>query len=130
MNKNITCLYIDDDIEDQQFFQDAIKTIIHSVKCFLSFNGKDALNRLTTGEYKPDVIFLDLKMPFMDGLQFLSERIKYGSLRHIPVYVLTDYFYETNRMRALSLGAKDFIVKPFVVADWQQCLKKVLNDLL
>ena len=75
-------------------------------------NGKEALKVLA---HHPNVslILLDMKMPIMDGSQFLEMYIKDPILAKIPVIVISaDKSYEAE---ALSKGAKDMIVKPFDV---------------
>ena len=108
--KNLTCLLIDDDADDHQFFQDAVEGISASINCLFSFNGKDAIEKLLTSQFKADLIFLDLKMPSMNGFQFLKEKVKHSIIKNIPVYILTDYFY--NRTSdVFTLGVKDVIAK-------------------
>ncbi|NTV62619.1 MAG: response regulator [Oscillochloris sp.] len=65
-------------------------------------------------EYKPDIILLDLLMPELDGItimEMLNRRIPSGV--YLPILVLTADASPETRRRALSLGAKDFLTKPF-----------------
>lgn len=65
-------------------------------------------------EYKPDIILLDLLMPGLDGftiMELLNRRIPQGV--YLPVIVLTADVSPATRRRALTLGAKDFLTKPF-----------------
>lgn len=71
-------------------------------------NGKEALD-LTVAE-KPDLIFLDVMMPEMDGFQAL-ERIRGFST--VPIIMLTAKGDEDQKVRGLNLGADDYVVKPF-----------------
>src|SRR5881628_1757097 len=78
-------------------------------------------------EFRPDLVLLDLAMPYLDGFQVL-ERIKplISSQTFLPILVLTaDITMETKR-RALESGAKDFLTKPF---DQVEVLLRIRNLL-
>jgi two-component system cell cycle response regulator len=62
-----------------------------------------------------DLIVLDLQMPDMDGFQVMEGLKKYGFEHYLPVIVLTAQ--PAHRLRALRAGARDFIGKPFELAD-------------
>lgn len=68
----------------------------------------------TYAEYRPDIILLDLLMPGLDGftiMELLRRRIADGVF--LPILVLTADVTPETRRRALALGAKDFLTKPF-----------------
>lgn len=72
----------------------------------------NALNLVAA--FQPDIILLDLMMPTLDGygvLEQLSKKIPKSE--YLPVIILTSDITIEARRRALSLGAKDFITKPF-----------------
>ncbi|MEN2998829.1 MAG: chemotaxis-specific protein-glutamate methyltransferase CheB [Brevinematia bacterium] len=75
-----------------------------------AINGKVALSKIQKNNY--DVILLDIEMPEMDGIQFLEEYSKTG--KDIPVIILSSFAKRGAEItiKALSLGAKDFITKP------------------
>jgi len=80
-------------------------------------SGEEALRRLKTEGFLPDVIVLDMHMDGMNGIEFLREIKADPRLRLIPVLVVTgDKEY---KIEALNLGASDFIAKPFRVAEMQ-----------
>src|SRR6266540_4242078 len=65
-------------------------------------------------EFQPDIIILDLMMPHMDGFEVmeeLSRHIPEGT--YLPILVLTADSTPEARRRALSMGARDFLLKPF-----------------
>jgi CheY-like chemotaxis protein len=61
----------------------------------------------------PDVILLDLIMPGVDGLTVLSELRKERQIRNLPVAVLSDTGGPLGARLAASLGADDYVTKPF-----------------
>jgi len=78
-------------------------------------------------EREPDLVLLDLMMPELDGfgvMQELSRRIPEGAL--LPVLVLTADATREARERALSMGARDFLTKPF---DHTEVLLRIRNLL-
>ncbi|HWA57726.1 MAG TPA: diguanylate cyclase [Gemmatimonadales bacterium] len=78
-------------------------------------NGEHLLDRLRADQY--DLLLLDIMMPGADGLQLL-ERVKGDpSLRHVPVLMISSMPPEEATVRALGLGAADFISKPFRVRE-------------
>ncbi len=91
----------------------------------LKINGYTNIETLTDArqalilyeEFDPDLMLLDLKMPYFDGfsiMEFLKDEV---GLVYLPVIVITAQNDKQNRMRALELGAQDFIGKPFDTAE-------------
>ena len=101
-------------VDDSALMRNLISRIIEQTDdlsvCGTAMNGKFALDKL--GRLDPDVIVLDLEMPDVDGIGFLTERKKRGVT--VPVIILSSLAERGARitMDALSLGASDFIMKP------------------
>ncbi|MDT8316619.1 MAG: response regulator [bacterium] len=74
-------------------------------------NGLDALEVLK--RIKPEAIILDVMMPLMNGFECLKQIKENKALKDIPVIVLSALPSVDNQKKALSLGAYDYIVKPF-----------------
>jgi CheY-like chemotaxis protein len=89
-------------------------------------NGQDALKKLSG--YHPDVIFLDLNMPLMNGRQFLEEIKKKDGLSHIPVIILSTSSDKSTIEDTRRLGARDFITKPDKLSAWEARLKEVFSN--
>lgn len=75
-------------------------------------DGRDALERLRSDE-PIDFILLDIMMPYVSGLDVLAETRQLPARRETPVIVLTAKGQDSDRRRALDLGATDFFTKPF-----------------
>jgi two-component system phosphate regulon response regulator PhoB len=74
-------------------------------------NGADALR--AAREERPDVVVLDLMLPGLSGYEVLQEMRKREETRDVGVILLTARREEADRIRGLSLGADDYLTKPF-----------------
>ncbi len=77
-------------------------------------SGKALIDYIGEKEEVPDLILLDIKMPGMDGFETLTELRKTDKGKDIPVIFLTADEKEGTEVKGLSLGAMDFVKKPFV----------------
>jgi CheY-like chemotaxis protein len=116
-------LLVDDDEDDREIFLSVVQTIAPTIECRMATNGQDALNKLSQHPDLPDLIFLDLNMPLMDGRQFLREVKKHETLKEIPVIVLTTSSDKETITLSRSLGASDFITKPDKYSGWEETLR-------
>ena len=105
-------LLIDDDEDDQDIFLTALTKISADTTCAVESNGHNALRDLENGQLNPDVIFLDLNMPEMNGQEFLVAVKKKMHLRHIPIIILSTSSHAATKMIVKDLGALDFLTKP------------------
>lgn len=74
-------------------------------------NGCEALDRVTSES--PDLILLDIMMPFMDGFEVLSRLKAVPATRDIPVIVISAHSDLQSIVRGIQLGAEDYLPKPF-----------------
>lgn len=105
-------LFVDDDIDDREFFLDALSYVDAELVCVLARNCEEALELLENTPVLPGYVFLDIHMPSMDGKGCLS-RIK-SDPRFTSVRVV---MYSTSSDEKLmeeykALGATYFLVKP------------------
>jgi CheY-like chemotaxis protein len=112
MYKSKKIFLIEDDADEQLFFTMAIKEIDSKLKYTAACNGKEALEKLKSQNVLPDIIFLDLEMPVMNGYTFLTEIKRDINLQDIPVVVLTSLQDYSVAERTRKLGASAFLTKP------------------
>jgi two-component system phosphate regulon response regulator PhoB len=74
-------------------------------------NGADALR--AAREERPDIVILDLMLPGLSGYEVLQELRRREETRDVGVILLTARREETDRIKGLSLGADDYLTKPF-----------------
>ena len=121
--KNI--LQIVDDTDDCELFLEALQSV--STALYTSINDPvDALKRLVHSEIVPDVIFLDLNMPVMSGMEFLAEIKKKDIIKNIPVIIFSTSQFDEIKRQAKNHGAHDFISKP---SDFNE-LKRILSQYI
>lgn len=77
-------------------------------------NGAKALEMLESEDRCFDIILLDIDMPKMDGLTFLEKKGKNRKITMVPVVVITENDNPNQQIKALKLGAADYIVRPFI----------------
>jgi CheY-like chemotaxis protein len=105
-------LLIDDDTDDRELFSEALATVDPIIICDQATDGAEALIRLGDKAMTPDLIFLDINMPVMNGWQFLSKLKAQDAYRHIPVIVYSTSSNVKDRRIADEMGALCFITKP------------------
>ncbi len=105
-------LLIDDDEDDCDIFLAAINEVSDRGNYMTSNNAFIALKELEEHTLQPDLIFLDLNMPMMNGIQFLTEIKKKETLKHIPVIIYSTSSHPDIIFKTTALGAHGFITKP------------------
>lgn len=111
MKTNPTCLLIDDDFDDQEVFVTAAAEVNSATTCQVISDARDALQFLRRTTDLPDLIFLDINMPRMNGFEFLVELKKDERLQYIPVIFYSTTRDESQIAKATRLGASGFITK-------------------
>lgn len=77
-------------------------------------DGKQALERLAQSERNtPNLVLMDIMLPYHDGLEVLAQLRTRPAWESVPVLMLTAKARETDIIRALELGADDYVTKPF-----------------
>lgn len=127
VNRQFTCFLIDDDVDDQEIFLSVLEHVAPSVRCVTALNGQEAISKLTSGEVKPDLIFLDLNMPLMNGKQFLKACTQIEKCRKIPVIILTTTSDGASIEETKRLGARDYITKPHKFSEWRSIIKDKIS---
>jgi len=111
IDKKLEILLAEDDEIEQQFFRTALRfSTDHNLSCV--HNGKKLLSFLEKKRSKkPDVIFLDLNMPVMNGIEVLAELKKNDKYREIPVFIYASPTSPEVVSDCFKSGASLFITK-------------------
>ena len=100
-------LLVEDDVDIADALKDVLTDQGHSVQ--IARNGKEALEMLSHGDL-PQLIFLDLMLPLMDGPQFREAQLRDVRICHIPVVIVSaDRAVEE---RAREMGVEAWLAKP------------------
>jgi CheY-like chemotaxis protein len=130
MGKKVgTCLLIDDDPDDQYIFLHALQRVHPSIVCEVANDGRLALEMMRNPKsILPSIIFLDINMPRMNGIDCLRLLKSESAIRHIPVYIYTTYLQRGVAELCQSLGAEECMAKFSKLEDLLVYLKKVLSS--
>lgn len=112
MSKSHTLFIADDDPDDVELFIEAVSRIDQSIKCYSAFDGEEALRKLKSDSELPDMIFLDLNMPRINGKQCLAEIKNSNKPRTIPVVIFSTSSLPHDIDDTRKLGASYFLTKP------------------
>ena len=131
-NKRLHIFIADDDPEDIEFFEMALKEISGNIKISKAKNGRELLEFVQI--VIPDLIFLDINMPCMNGLDCLAELRGRRHLEHVPIIMYSTATNETHINQSYTLGANRYIKKPIHFTTIREQLSQVLalnlRDLL
>jgi CheY-like chemotaxis protein len=105
-------LLVDDDVDDTEMFIEALAGIDNSIKCHNAVDGRVALEKLNELDNNPNLIFLDINMPVMNGWQFLKIIKEDERYKQIPVIVISTSSHQRETTIALELGALCYLTKP------------------
>lgn len=117
----------DDDNDDAELFAEALAAINPGILLEYASNGKILLDKIRNQKTGlPDIIFLDINMPEMNGWDSLTELKKHSLLKEIPVVMYSTSSTYRDMQAAKSLGANFFYTKP----DSFRQLKMFLENLI
>jgi len=129
MLKKTTCLVVDDDADDIGIFKFALKSLDGEMECFADVNGEDAMHRLKMNDnFVPDLIFLDLNIPRMNGKKCLKEMRQITRLDHIPIIIYSTSSDDKDIRETLELGANYFLTKPSSITSLVRTLIELLQQ--
>ena len=127
MKKEFTCFLIDDDLDDQEIFLSVLQDFGPAIHCFTASNGEEAIRRLVSREVKPDLIFVDMNMPLMNGTEFLKECNRLDGVCAMPVIIFTTTYDQKSIDETLRLGARGYITKPDRFSGWGNVIRAKIN---
>ncbi|SFQ60658.1 response regulator [Hymenobacter arizonensis] len=132
-------LLVEDDIFDTMTAEKSFAKFNVPHQLLTAFNGEEALDLLLGRNGAepirplPEVILLDLNMPRMNGIEFLTELRAHPDFQDIPVFITTTSGMDIDRLNAEQLGVSGYILKPLDfetssdLSDSLSLLEKLLN---
>ncbi|HPG31421.1 MAG TPA: response regulator [bacterium] len=113
-------------IDDQVYVTDSLKMALEDYNFNVTAinDNTDIISKIRNSP--PDIILLDINMPVMNGFELLEQMKLFGTLRNIPVIMITARNVKSDILKAINLGASDYIVKPF---NYKNIIKKIAKYL-
>jgi CheY-like chemotaxis protein len=109
---DIDILLVEDNPNDAELTQRALRKTNIDARLRVARDGAEALEHLFSAGTRPRVIFLDLKLPKIDGIEVLRRVREDERTRGIPVVVLTSSQEERDITESYRLGVNSYVVKP------------------
>ncbi|QEE49882.1 response regulator [Flavobacterium alkalisoli] len=124
-------LLTDDDLDDRDFFRDAINKISNSeVSCITLDDGHILIATLAEhSEERPNIIFTDINMPPMSGWKVLSILKEHNTYKDIPVIMYYTSQHDEEIIKAKKLGALGYFNKPPDFLELQNAIQEVIEHL-
>lgn len=107
-NKNIQILIVDDKVENRMVLKDVLQLLNFSI--IEAVDGFDAISKVK--ESIPDIIFMDLKMPNMNGIEATKELRKNEKLNGTIIIAISANVYEYKKIESIEAGCNGFLSKP------------------
>jgi len=126
MIKSLNILLIEDDIIEVMKLKRVIASLQLNHKIIDDRNGEEALDFLEQNNKKPDIILLDLNMPKLSGIEFLSILKKDKKFDCIPTIILTTSNNSKDVLKCCETGVAGYIIKPLKYEDYVSKIEKLL----
>ena len=114
-------------VDDNETNRDILLTRLsmHGYDLKQAVDGEDAL--AAAKEHLPDLILLDVMMPKLDGIEVCKRLRADEALPFMPIILCTGYSDLIDEKKAREIGIREFVMKPYVVANFVQTIRKALE---
>jgi CheY-like chemotaxis protein len=126
MSKALNILLVEDDPDDIELMEDALKGSEVIYKLETVKQGDQVLPHLEQTQYKPDVIVLDLNLPRIHGREVLKSLKDSLRLKNIPVVILTTSSAKKEMEYCMTNGADEYLIKPVTMEGFS----KIINSII
>ena len=121
MSEKQTILVIEDERSISNFICRALTA--NDYKAIPAYRGKEGMSLFFS--HSPDLVLLDLGLPDTDGLDILAQLR--GLPREVPIIIISARDRESEKVKALDMGADDYVVKPFGVSELLARIRSALR---
>lgn len=116
---------MDNDKDDQLFFMEALAEIPNAILMGIAHDGAEAIEKLENLNPLPDIIFMEIYLPKMNGIECLEKIVEKPLIKEIPVVIISA---ETEKLQlARKLGARAFVNKRGSINLLQTKLEEIIN---
>ncbi|NWG16951.1 MAG: response regulator [Chloroflexi bacterium] len=116
-------LVIEDNRDNLMLITDILQSLDYTV--LIATNGRQGVEMAET--HKPDLILMDLALPYMDGWTATRQIKASPETQHIPIVALTAHAMAGDRERAIAAGCDEYIAKPINVEELRTKLTRLLG---
>ena len=127
MQQALQILLIEDDTIEIMKFNRVLASLESKHRITEVNNGEDALELLEKSEKLPDLILLDLNMPKMNGIEFLTALKTNAVLKFIPTVILTTSNNHRDMIECYKIGIAGYILKPLKYEEYRSKIKALLD---
>ncbi len=127
MSLSLNILLIEDDAIEVMKFNRVLKNLESNHKIVEANNGEDALIILREKAIIPDIIVLDLNMPKINGIEFLTILKNDEVLKYIPAIILTTSDNHKDLLECYKIGIAGYIIKPLKYEDYVNRITKLVD---
>jgi CheY-like chemotaxis protein len=128
-SRPLTFFLVDDDFDDASLFQATLSDVDPTIQFAHAADGQEALDQLLSKSIIPDLIFLDLNMPRMDGKECLALIKQELDLKDIPVIMYTTSSQSQDIEQTMLQGAVCFITKPSSIRELENILSSIAESM-
>ncbi|MFK7833631.1 MAG: response regulator [Winogradskyella sp.] len=123
----LNILLIEDDMIEVMKLNRAMNSLQLNHKITEANNGEDALKLLEQKDNLPDIIFLDLNMPKINGIEFLKILKADDRLKYIPTIILTTSNNQRDLLECYKIGVAGYVLKPLKYEEYVSKIEKLLS---
>lgn len=127
MKKQLKILFIEDDIIEGIKFNRVLSKLNSNHMVIEATNGEEALALLNQKKSIPDIIFLDLNMPKLNGIEFLKILKFDKNLKYIPTIIFTTSNNQKDILECYKIGIAGYILKPLKFEDYEIIVMKTID---
>jgi len=125
--KQLSVLLIEDDLIEVMKFKRTISSLKLSHKIVEANNGLQALDILNNKDNLPNIILLDLNMPILNGLEFLTILKNDKTLKYIPTIIFTTSNNQKDFKECYKHGIAGYLLKPLKYKDYVIRINQILS---
>lgn len=125
--KTLKILLIEDDVIEVMKLNRAVSSLGLNHKIIEANNGEEALELLKEKDNIPDIILLDLNMPKINGIEFLSILKKDTTLKYVPTIILTTSSNQRDLVACYEIGIAGYVLKPLKYEEYVFKIEKLLG---
>jgi CheY-like chemotaxis protein len=128
MRSHLTHIFLaEDDNDEIVFFKNILEKISLEIRLTIFSNGEELINRVKEEHLEPDIIFIDLDMPKVNGLETIKRLNDLKLLPNTPKIIYTLVKNDFVATKALEKGAWAYLIKPFDIDDLQPRIERLLS---